>query len=137
MVKGTLSSSSCSSSCSFSSTITTSQWQGMDPERWPHCRSSEGECCECGCGEALAHLAEHLDCTTPDTRAWLDSICPNKQVHQISLDHFISLLYLYPQQCSQWCTQLCSCYCCYTTADSCKEICVCPDCTACQVTHKN
>ena len=55
----------------------------------------------------------------------------------IPLPFFVHhLLLFHSQQCSQWCTQLCSCYSCYTAADWCKRTCVCPDCSACQVTSE-
>ena len=55
-----------------------------DPEQ---CGGQCGQLCQCaccpscsGCGRLLTHVAEHLNCSTPDTRAWLDNVCPTKQV---------------------------------------------------------
>ena len=86
------------------SLILSSRMADHDPEQ---CSGQCGQLCQCaccpscgGCGRLLTHVAEHLNYSTPDTRAWLDNVCPTITGSSVSpplsgpLTHNVLLLLL-------------------------------------------
>ena len=53
---------------------------GVSCDCCPRC--CEGRGSGCGLGEGCVAVAERLDCETPDMRAYLDRVCPSKQVSE-------------------------------------------------------
>ena len=64
------------------------------------CTGGDTSCCE---REGCREVCERMDCSTPDCRAWLDNICPTKEVSRPQYSysyHFCTLLVILGNECA-------------------------------------